>query len=77
MTPVEMLVMFVKNFWEESGMVGVGIGFYGFVLPYFQKNNTKTNIKAGIMTGLLLGILFFVIVRPAFLFALCCAAYSV
>ena len=31
-TPVEMLVMFVKNFWEESGMIGVGIGFYGFVL---------------------------------------------
>ena len=56
-TPVEMLVMFVKNFWEESGMIGVGIGFYGFVLPYFQRQY-KNNIKAGIMTGLLLGILF-------------------
>ncbi|WP_147273139.1 hypothetical protein [Anaerobacterium chartisolvens] len=58
MQPMEMLVVFLSNFWGETGMIGIGIGFYGFVLPYFQRKY-KNNVKAGAMTGLLLGLLFF------------------
>ena len=40
-TPVEMLVMFVKNFWEESGMIGVGIGFLRFCIAILSKTIQK------------------------------------
>lgn len=60
----EMLIIFLKNFYEEIGMIGVAFGWFGFVLPYYQRKY-QSNIKAGMMTGLTLGLF----VAPGYIFS--------
>lgn len=54
-TPGEMLIVFLKNFYEETGMIGQCFGWFGFMLPYLQAK-FKNNIKAGLVTGLAFGL---------------------
>ena len=54
-TPGEMLILFLRNFYEETGMIGQCCGWFGFLLPYLQAK-FKNNIKAGLLTGFLFGL---------------------
>lgn len=54
-TPGEMLILFLKNFYEETGMIGQCCGWFGFLLPYLQAK-FKNNIKAGLLTGFIFGL---------------------
>ncbi|MEF2920568.1 MAG: hypothetical protein U0O22_08915 [Acutalibacteraceae bacterium] len=54
-TPGEMFIVFLKNFYEETGMIGQCCGWFGFMLPYLQAK-FKSNIKAGLLTGLAFGL---------------------
>lgn len=60
----EMGIIFLKNFYEEVGMIGVAFGWFGFVLPYYQRKY-QSNIKAGLITGLTLGLF----VAPGYIFS--------
>ena len=62
--PLKMMTIFLKNFYEEIGMLGVAFGYYGFVLPYLQRV-MKSNIKAGLLTGFILGMFL----APGYIFS--------
>lgn len=55
MTKRDMAIVILKNFYEETGLIGGAFGWYGFLLPYFQKKY-NSSIKAGILTGLSFGL---------------------
>lgn len=62
--PANTLMVFLRNFYEEIGMLGTAFGYYGFVLPYLQKR-FNSNIKAGMLTGFILGMF----VAPGYIFS--------
>lgn len=53
--PKKMLTEFLKNFYEETGMLGGAWGWFGFLLMYYHRS-FKNNIKAGLLAGLMFGI---------------------
>lgn len=54
-TPLEMLLTFLELFYMEVGMVAIGIGWFGFVLPMAHRL-TRNHLTAGIATGMSLAI---------------------
>ena len=63
-TPAQSFMIFLRNFYEEIGMLGVMFGYFGFLLPYFQRS-FKSNVKAGLLTGFFLGLF----VAPGYIFS--------
>ncbi|MHB8062127.1 MAG: hypothetical protein ACYDG2_05740 [Ruminiclostridium sp.] len=51
----EKIVQILRNFIEETGLIGGVFGWIGFLLPYLQKK-FKNNITSGLLTGLLFGL---------------------
>ena len=54
-SPVQMLLLFLRNFYEEVGMLGTMFGYFGFLLPYLQRSY-KSNVIAGLLTGFIMGM---------------------
>ena len=63
-TPMQSMMIFLRNFYEEIGMLGIMFGFFGFLLPYFQRS-FHSKVKAGLLTGFLLGLF----VAPGYVFS--------
>ncbi|WP_313131504.1 hypothetical protein [Anaerocolumna sp.] len=64
MNTKERVIMLLKNIYEETGLLGGALGWYGFLLPYLQRK-TKSSIKAGLATGFIFGLF----VLPGYLFS--------
>ncbi|MGT2894505.1 hypothetical protein ACVR0A_08840 [Streptococcus downei] len=54
----DRLVLLLKNIYEETGLLGGALGWYGFLLPYMQKQY-YSSIKGGLMTGFIFGLFVF------------------
>lgn len=50
-----MILKALRNFIEETGLIGGAFGWIGFLLPYLQ-SKFKSNITSGLLTGLLFGL---------------------
>ena len=53
-----------KNIYEETGLLGGALGWYGFLLPYLQKKYNSC-IKAALLTGFIFGLF----VLPGYVFS--------
>ncbi len=51
----ERIILLLKNIYEETGLLGGALGWYGFLLPYMQKKH-NSSIKAGLITGFIFGL---------------------
>jgi len=51
----EKIVQALRNFIEETGLIGGVFGWVGFLLPFLQKK-LKNNISSGLLTGLAFGL---------------------
>lgn len=51
----ERIILLLKNIYEETGLLGGALGWYGFLLPYMQKR-FNSSIKAGLITGFVFGL---------------------
>lgn len=60
----ERVITLLKNIYEETGLLGGALGWYGFLLPYMQRR-MKSSIKAGLATGFMFGLF----VLPGYLFS--------
>ncbi len=63
MSATERIVTLLKNIYEETGLLGGALGWYGFLLPYMQKR-TQSSILSGLITGFIFGLF----VLPGYLF---------
>lgn len=51
----DRLVLLLKNIYEETGLLGGALGWYGFLLPYMQKQY-QSSIMGGLITGFIFGL---------------------
>lgn len=51
----EKIIQILRNFIEETGLIGGVFGWIGFLLPFLQKK-FKNNIASGLLTGFLFGL---------------------
>jgi hypothetical protein len=63
-SPGQVIIIFLKNFFGETGMIGQAFGWFGFLLPYLQ-GKFKNNIKAGLLTG----FVFSLFLMPGYVFS--------
>ena len=60
----ERIILLLKNIYEETGLRGGALGWYGFLLPYLQKKYNSC-IKAALLTGFIFGLF----VLPGYVFS--------
>lgn len=60
----ERIILLLKNIYEETGLLGGAVGWYGFLLPYLQKK-FNSSIKASLLTGFVFGLF----VLPGYVFS--------
>lgn len=61
---LQMLDIFLRNFFGETGMIGQIFGWFGFLLPYLQWK-TKSSIRSGLITG----FVFSMFLLPGYVFS--------